>query len=228
MEGASPWSARADSKQAVAGEPLRLRAFLPRRRSRWWCAIRAQSRALECAMPPELLGERVTLRAPAPGDVEARLDLGRDPQIVRNLGGDPGAAGPLTREEVEAQQSRLIADDGWAIEFEGRFIGQIRVHGVVAADRRASLALAIWDPSLLGRGLGPEAIRLVAEYAFSVLSLHRLSARVLSYNTRSIRALEKCGFVREGVEREAAFGAGRWNDDVLLGLVAGRSEEAPA
>ncbi len=179
-------------------------------------------------MPPELRGERVVLRPPAPGDVDARLALGRDPEIVRNLGGDPKSAGPLLREEVEAQQSRLAADDGWAIEFQGRYVGQIRIHSVVAQDRRASLALAIWDPALLGQGLGPEAIRLVAGYAFSTLRLHRLSARVLSYNTRSIRALEKCGFVREGVEREAALVSGRWHDDVLLGLVAGRNEGNPA
>jgi L-amino acid N-acyltransferase YncA len=37
----------------------------------------------------------------------------------------------------------------------------------------------------------------------------------------SIRAYRKCGFVIEGTEREAAFVDGAWNDDVMMGILAG-------
>ena len=57
------------------------------------------------------------------------------------------------------------------------------------------------------------------EYAFNVLKLHRLSVRVVEYNTRAIRAYQKCGFVVEGREREAAFVDGIWHDDVVMGIV---------
>jgi RimJ/RimL family protein N-acetyltransferase len=42
---------------------------------------------------------------------------------------------------------------------------------------------------------------------------------VLAYNKRAIRAYEKCGFVIEGREREAAFVDGAWHDDVMMGLL---------
>jgi RimJ/RimL family protein N-acetyltransferase len=81
------------------------------------------------------------------------------------------------------------------------------------------MAIGIFDPELLGKGLGSESIRLVLKYAFEHLQLHRIGIRVLAYNTRAIRAYEKCGFVVEGREREAAFVNDAWHDDVMMGLL---------
>ena len=45
---------------------------------------------------------KIRLRQPCPGDVEARLALGRDPGIVRMFGGDTARPlPPLTAEAVE-------------------------------------------------------------------------------------------------------------------------------
>ena len=62
-------------------------------------------------------------------------------------------------------------------------------------------------------------MRLALRYAFDQLKLHRISVRVLAYNHRAIRSYQKCGFVIEGHEREAAWVNGQWHDDVLLGLL---------
>jgi RimJ/RimL family protein N-acetyltransferase len=84
----------------------------------------------------------------------------------------------------------------------------------------AALAIGIDDASKLGQGLGREAISLVLGHAFGPMGLHRISVRVLAYNTRAISAYEKCGFVREGIEREAACVGGVWFDDVIMGVLA--------
>lgn len=81
------------------------------------------------------------------------------------------------------------------------------------------MAIGILDPKLLGKGLGSEAIFLLLQHAFAELQLHRIGIRVLAYNQRAIRAYEKCGFVIEGREREAAFVNGAWHDDVMMGLL---------
>jgi RimJ/RimL family protein N-acetyltransferase len=98
-------------------------------------------------------------------------------------------------------------------------IGEIRLDRLDLRDRRASLAVGIEDPRRLGMGLGTEAIGLVLEYAFKVLKLHRISVRVVAYNLRAIRAYEKCGFVLEGSEREAALVDGQWHDDVMMAIL---------
>jgi len=62
-------------------------------------------------------------------------------------------------------------------------------------------------------------MRLVLRFAFDRLQLHRISVRVLAYNRRAIRSYEKCGFVLEGREREAALVNGEWHDDCIMGLL---------
>jgi len=43
--------------------------------------------------------------------------------------------------------------------------------------------------------------------------------KILEYNARAIRAYQKCGFVVEGREREAAFVDGIWHDDVMMAML---------
>jgi RimJ/RimL family protein N-acetyltransferase len=105
------------------------------------------------------------------------------------------------------------------IEHAGRCVGHTGLGDVDARDRRARLVIGLFDRSVWNRGLGTEAIRLVLGYAFDTLRLHRVALRVLAYNARAIRAYEKCGFVREGVERESAFVAGEWHDDVMMAVL---------
>jgi [ribosomal protein S5]-alanine N-acetyltransferase len=54
-----------------------------------------------------------------------------------------------------------------------------------------------------GNGLATEALRLILPYAFEERRLRRVEAYVFATNPASARILEKCGFKREGVLREA-------------------------
>jgi RimJ/RimL family protein N-acetyltransferase len=169
---------------------------------------------------PSLRTPRLVLRRPIASDIADRLSLGRDPEIYRNLGADPRKLQPLTDEQAKAWVENIASHPAaWVIEHQGRAIGEILIDNFVEADHRAGLIVGILDVSCLGKGLGTEAIRAVAEFSFDVLSLHKLSMRVLSFNTRAIRAYERVGFVREGLERESALIAGIWYDDVIVGLL---------
>jgi len=168
---------------------------------------------------PVLQGDRVTLRRPRPVDAEARLRLRADPEIHRMYGGSLADLRPMTKEGAERWVEQLLDHDyAWVIE-AGSLIGQIRLDHVDFRDRRASLAVGIEDRARLGIGLGTEALALVLEYAFRALKLHRLSVRVVEYNTRAIRAYTKCGFVIEGTERDAAFVDGNWHNDIMMGIL---------
>lgn len=170
---------------------------------------------------PVLRTARLTLRRSEPRDVEARLAMGRDRDIYRMFGLDIAGLPPFARENAQAWTARI--DDhpcAWVIAAPDDAIGEIRIENPVDADARASLSIGILDRARLGQGLGVEAIRAVSIFAFERLDLHRLSVRVLAFNERAIRAYEKVGFRREGVERESARVGGVWHDDVLMGLLA--------
>jgi RimJ/RimL family protein N-acetyltransferase len=70
-------------------------------------------------------------------------------------------------------------------------------------------------PEHRGKGRGTAAQRLLADYLFSTTPANRLEATTETDNVAEQRALEKAGFVREGVLRGRGFVRGRWRDGVL-------------
>lgn len=169
---------------------------------------------------PVLQDANVALRDATPLDVPARFALGNTPEIQAMFGADPAAVRDITPEAAEAWvQSHIDDPHAWVIEVDGALIGGIRLYGINYSDKRAQLAIGIIDPAALGKGLGTQAMRLLAAHAFDTLGLHRLGCRVLDFNARAIAAYEKVGFVVEGREREAALIAGTWHDDLILGLL---------
>lgn len=171
----------------------------------------------------------IRLRKAVPSDAQGRLALGNDPGIAEMFGVGPDDLKPITPETALAWAEALMEHPhAWVIEDADRLIGEIRLDHVDSQDRRASLAIALYDPASLGKGVGTQAMRLVLAHAFEILRLHRISVRVLAYNARAIAAYKKCGFVEEGREREAAFVNGHWHDDVMMGLLEEEFRSRPA
>ncbi|PST23693.1 GNAT family N-acetyltransferase [Rhizobium sp. JAB6] len=167
-----------------------------------------------------LKGRNVRLRPPCAEDADVRFALGTNAEIAEMYGVNREDIKPITREGA-TQWVQGIADHphAWVIEIEGAFAGVIRLDKVNRRDRRATMAIGIYDPALLSKGFGTEAITLLLAHAFGDMGLHRIGIRVLAYNKRAIRAYEKCGFVVEGRERETAYVNGAWHDDIMMGLL---------
>ena len=95
-------------------------------------------------------------------------------------------------------------------------MGNIR-HGVAQTGH-----IGYWmGARFAGRGYMVEAARLVVDYAFTALRLHRIEAACIPGNERSIRVLEKAGFKREGLLRSYLRINGVWQDHHLYALIAG-------
>lgn len=173
-------------------------------------------------------GQAAVLRGPIPSDQTDRQRCGRDLDYLRGIGGDPsGVTGRLSDEEADAWYRELLADPyEWVIQADGRAVGTIRLHQVRKADRSARLAIGIFDPGWRARGLGTEATRLLVDYAFGELGLHRVELKVLESNTRARRAYVKAGFVDEGIERDSAFVEGRFFSDVRMSILESENRVA--
>lgn len=104
----------------------------------------------------------------------------------------------------------------------GQHIGNIKIHRVDARHQHAEISLLIGDRSCWGRGLGTEAIRLITDFAFFVLKLHKVYARCYAVNVGSIKAFEKAGFSEEGRQKEQFL----WEGSYVDGLILGRVNEA--
>jgi RimJ/RimL family protein N-acetyltransferase len=74
-------------------------------------------------------------------------------------------------------------------------------------------------PEARGRGIGSLAQRLLAEFLFDTTELDRVEATTDVDNLAEQRALEKAGFIREGVTRGAQLRGGIRRDVVHYGLL---------
>ncbi|MFI6155483.1 GNAT family N-acetyltransferase [Kitasatospora sp. NPDC051170] len=107
-------------------------------------------------------------------------------------------------------------DSGTAGEFIG-FVAARRA-GARAVSRHWNIGVQLL-PAARGRGIGTRAQQLLVEYLFAHSPVMRLEADTETGNLAEQRALEKCGFLREGVQRAAVFRAGEWRDVVRYGLL---------
>ncbi len=174
-----------------------------------------------------LRGRQVLLRSPQPSDKQDRLACGRHPEAVRMYGGDYRNLTPLTVDQVERWYGQLSGDPlQWAIEVDRQCIGTAQLHHLDQDSRRARYAVGIFNAAYWSRGIGTAVTKLVVHYAFEELHLHRVDLRVLVYNHRAIRCYEKCGFVREGIERDSALVAGEWQSDLMMSILEQEYREA--
>jgi ribosomal-protein-alanine N-acetyltransferase len=114
--------------------------------------------------------------------------------------------------EKDPRQLAVVEGDGPAI---GVVMWQDpRFGGLAGKNWEIGILLA---PDVRGRGVGTEAQRLLVEHLFTTTTTHRLSAWTETENRAEQRALEKCGFVLEGVLKEGGWRGGAWRDLCLYG-----------
>jgi RimJ/RimL family protein N-acetyltransferase len=182
-------------------------------------------------MSPSLFeAERVRLLAPDP-DKDAEVEAGwtNDAEYLRLI--DPAPARPLSAEAVKKKYEKLEKAENKEFYFavrtvaDDRLIGFAHLFWVDLQHGAAMLNLGLGQPADRGQGYGSEVMRLLLDYAFEELNMHRVSARTASYNTAAIRFLEKHGFVEEVRNREAVWRDGQRWDGLIYGLL--KSERKP-
>src|SRR6185503_8386290 len=98
-------------------------------------------------------------------------------------------------------------------------IGVFQVRALEPAFETAEWGFAI-DSEFWGTGIFVDASKLVVDFAFDVLGVHRLEARAAVKNGRGNGALQKIGAVQEGVLRRSLQQEHGWVDQTLWTLIA--------
>ena len=84
---------------------------------------------------------------------------------------------------------------------------------------RGIIGLMIGEKECWGKGYGTETIKLVTDYAFKQLNLHKVTAGAVANNHGSVRAFQKAGFDTEGRAKSHIFFDGKYYDAVWLGMM---------
>jgi RimJ/RimL family protein N-acetyltransferase len=170
-----------------------------------------------------LKGNKVTLRPVKRSDITHFLKWFNDPEIIQYL----GAYLPMTEmaeekfiEELGARAQTQVLLIIEAIEGgSNKPVGNCALNGINSKDHAAMFGIGIGEKDYWGKGYGTEAARLLVNYGFGQLNLHRIFSTALAYNERSLRLHRKVGFKEEGRARQAMFKNGQYHDLVHFGML---------
>lgn len=105
------------------------------------------------------------------------------------------------------------------VKKSGELIGMCQLTGINPVSRSADLQIRIGVAGARGKGLGLEAVKLLAACGFRDLNLHRIALQVFATNTRAIKTYQAAGFSHEGTLRDGAYIDGRFVDVAVMGLL---------
>jgi len=174
-------------------------------------------------------GPRFSLRPLVAADAPALFELGSDPDVTRFFSWGPyreeGEALAFI-ESLDVQRERGERLELAIVDESDEPIGITGLSDFASRDRRAVvgtwLGRAHW-----GSGANRESKALVLALAFRSLGLIRVSALASPQNVRSIAALQRLGFVHEGVLRGWHVHGGVPRDVTVLRMLHDEWERTP-
>ena len=102
---------------------------------------------------------------------------------------------------------------------QGTHIGNIKIGPIERHHSHGDISYFIGDKRYWNKGIATKAINLVCGFGFEELKLRRIEAGCYADAVGSWKALEKNGFVREGIFREQVLFHGAYMDIYRYGLL---------
>jgi ribosomal-protein-alanine N-acetyltransferase len=185
---------------------------------------------VEAANASELVvrGPELSLRYARPSDAPRLFELASDPEVTEFF-----SWGPYTTQTQAADYIANLAPkraDGTRLEFvidhqEAGVIGVTGLSEFSIRDRRA--VVGTWHGrDWWGTGANRQSKTLVLALAFAGLRLGRVTAWCGTDNGRSQTALERLGFVHEGVLREWHVHDGEPKNVISYSMLRGEWEQS--
>ncbi|HYW29660.1 MAG TPA: GNAT family protein [Gaiellales bacterium] len=160
-----------------------------------------------------LRGARLLLRPMRPQDVPLLAAIASEPEVARWWGDVPES-------ELVAKAAGEDDVEAFVIELDGDVVGLIQVYEHPDPQYRHAGIDLFLSSRATGRGLGREAVRLLADHLLDDRGHHRLTIDPAAGNERAIRCYEAVGFRRVGIMRRYERGAdGVFHDGLLMELV---------
>jgi ribosomal-protein-alanine N-acetyltransferase len=170
---------------------------------------------------PQLVSERVTLREFRPTDAAALYRAATDPEVIRHMWPPPPTVEAVSRFIKRTRMRRAAGEYVcYAVVPQGErdVIGLFELRPLQPAFFRVELGYFM-TPQWWGTGVFRDGMRLICDFAFNGLGVHRIEARCSVENLRGNEALRKIGAQWEGRLHKAFVWDGRYIDQYLWALV---------
>ncbi len=157
----------------------------------------------------------VTIRKFRRSDKIRMAEMANNEKVAANL--RDSFPYPYTPEHAEKFISMCFMMEPYqvfAIEYGGEYVGNIGLHPQDDVYRKTAELGYFIGEAYWHKGITPRAVNLICDYGFRELDVIKIYSGVFSFNTASQRVLEKCGFEREAVLRNAVIKNGRICDEI--------------
>jgi ribosomal-protein-alanine N-acetyltransferase len=171
-------------------------------------------------MKYDAVSDRIAIRRPTAADCDEYIALMQASAAFHHPWVDMPKTPERFAEYLKSRQSP--SEDGFLIceSATGAIAGVINLNCIVRrAFQSAYLGYCIGQP-FARRGYMKEAMKLVTQYAFAEMKLHRLEANIQPANTASIALVQRCGFRKEGFSPRYLKILDEWRDHERWALLA--------
>jgi ribosomal-protein-alanine N-acetyltransferase len=170
---------------------------------------------------PVLTGTRVTLREMRVSDAPSLFAMLTTEEVARFISPPPTTVEGFERFIMWANRERGAGTYAcFAIVPHGMdtAIGIFQVRQIEPGWGTAEWGFAIGSP-FWGTGAFTDGAKLVIDFAFETIGVHRLEARAAVQNARGNAALRKLGAIQEGVLRRSFLRNGQYLDQALWSIL---------
>ena len=170
---------------------------------------------------PTLAGQRMTLRELRPSDATSLFAMLTTEEVSRFISPPPSTVEGFERFIAWTARQRAAGEYVcFAVVPHGSTaaVGLFQVRSLEPGFGSAEWGFALGS-TYWGAGIFVEGARLVLDFVFEVMRVHRVEARAAVRNGRGNGALRKIGAVQEGVLRRSFLRDGEYLDQVLWSIV---------
>lgn len=165
--------------------------------------------------------DNLYFRLPTLDDVEAICRLKNNEKAAYLLG---GTYRPYSQDDIvnwinfhnnNDSEVLLVIEDTAA----AKLIGHVGLYKIDKVAKKTEYGILISDDDSRGKGYGSKATKLMVDYAFHTLGMHKVTAEVLSENLPSISMFKKCGFSVDGCLRDDVYKNDKYYDVLCMSIL---------
>ncbi|MGP8290747.1 GNAT family N-acetyltransferase [Vreelandella zhanjiangensis] len=169
---------------------------------------------------PVIETERLTLKPLALNDSQSLLEIFSDPEVMRYWNTPSWSTLQDAIDFIDESSASIHRQEalvlGIYVKSTGELAGKCMLFGYDRESKRAEIGFGL-SRVCWGKGYIGEAGEALIQYGFTSLGLRRIEAEIDPNNHSSAKALEKLGFLREGLLRERWEINGIVSDSAMYG-----------
>ena len=171
---------------------------------------------------PEIVTPRLLLRKLKVKDAKDMYEYSSSEDLTRfllwNAHPDLNYTKKYLKFVVSKYKSGDYLDWGIVLKENNKLIGTCGFTCIDLANSKGEIGYVL-NPRYHNNGYATEAVRAVLKYAFDILELNRIEARVMEGNSPSVKLLENCSMFFEGVGRKEMFVKGEYKNILHFSLL---------